>query len=75
MCTSHSVFGLHLQNTTSTYDDTIYIALPITNGKYNILQLFISINLHKNYPHLYKLTFHFTRCYLHCSLSVGYKTK
>jgi hypothetical protein len=27
--------------TTSMYEDTIYIALPIPNGKYNILQLFL----------------------------------
>jgi hypothetical protein len=29
------------------YEDTIYIALPIPNGKYNILQLFLWMNLEK----------------------------
>jgi hypothetical protein len=29
------------------YEDTIYIDLPTTNGKYNILQLFIRMNLQK----------------------------
>jgi hypothetical protein len=35
------------EQTTCMYEDTIYIALPIANGKYNILQLFHRMNLQK----------------------------
>jgi hypothetical protein len=59
--------------TTLTYEDTIYDFDHKWKTQHSTS---ISLNEFTKYnPHLYKLTFHCTCCYLHCSLSVGYITK